>query len=171
MTAGTRTAPTVNGTPTYKVLSFHLIDASGDKATASWRVPNTVIASEIETAVAAYQAVTQASVYKVTVADTYNSVEDAGNAQNDERMSVYDRLGVLVRDATAMADNLPILAPEPATMLGDADEIDPDNATTLPAWFTAGLALLNGGAGGSGTFGVISARYSERSEMNKAVAI
>lgn len=170
MTAGTRTAGTVDGTGTYRLVSFHLIDASGDKATVSWRVPVTVINSEIEAAAAAYQAVTQASLYKITVAEIYGSVEDQNNAQNDQRDSVYDRLGILVRDAAANADNLPVLAPEADTMLADADEFDP-TSTFLPTWFTTGLALLNGGAGGSGTFGVISARYSERSEINKAVTI
>lgn len=170
MTAGTRTAPTVDGTGVYRLISLRLIDESGDIKTMSVRAPSTLTNAEIETFVVAYQAVTQASIFAVHVSEVYSAVEDKNDAVTGTRDSVYDVLNILNRNALAAADTVEIHAPEPATMLGNSDEIDPSSGT-LGTFFTAMLALLNGGVGGSGTYEVISARYSERQERNKAVKI
>jgi hypothetical protein len=170
MTAGTRTAGTVDGTGVYRLVSLRLIDESGDIRTMSVHTPSTTTNAEIESFAAAYQAVTQASLFSIHVTEVYSAVEDKNDAQTGTRDSVFDVLNILNRNASAVADTIQIHAPEPATMLDNSDEIDPASGT-LGTLFTTMLAVLNGGAGGAGTYEVISARYTERKERNKAIKI
>lgn len=163
MAAGTRTAPTVNGTPTFKRVSVTYMDASGDVRSVAYPIGNADTDAEIEALIAALQTGSQASIFKVTVEDVYNSVGDQGNASSGSRDSVYDNVAVLGKSAANLSRNFFLPAPDGAIMLGTVDQIDPAS-TELAAIFTAWLALSSG-------FSIVSARYTERREINQKVPI
>jgi hypothetical protein len=161
--AGTRTAPTVNGTPTFKRVSVSYMDVSGDKRSVSYPIGNADTDAEVEALVAALQAGSQATIYRVSVEDVYNSVEDSGNAEAGSRDSVYDNVAVLAKSSANVSRNFFLPAPDPSIMLGDQDQVDP-GSTELGAIFTAYLAV-------SATFSILSARYTERREINQKINI
>jgi len=170
MTAGTRTAPTVDGTGTYRRAVIRTIDESGDQKSDGVRFPVTATNAEIEAYVAAYQAVSQASVFSVIVEETYSAVEDKNDAATGTRDSVYDVLNVLTRNATGDSKSVVLRAPEPGVMIANSDEIDPTDVA-LGTFLTAAVALLNGGAGGAGTYEAISIRFTERREINERIKL
>jgi len=65
-TLATRTAPLFTATANLRDVTIHLIDASGDLWSDEMSVPVGQAASTIETWIAAYQAATQCSIYKVS---------------------------------------------------------------------------------------------------------
>jgi hypothetical protein len=162
----TRTAPTVNGTSPYKRVSFRFIDASGDKNAVSFDVATATTNANIEALAVAYQVASQASLYAIEVTNSYLGAEDTSNATVGQRNSVFQKLVTLVKNVTGipMSQSVPVPAPASVIMLANADEVDPAS-TELGDLYTALLAVLGSG------WNVISARYSERSETNKAVKI
>lgn len=163
MPSGTRTAPAINGTPVYRRLSTRLQDVSGDIRSVSLDIPVAVTNAQMEAYVAALQATTQASIFSVEVSDVYASVGDASNAVVGQRNSVYDNVALLLKTPANLSKNGFIPAPAPEVMLVDSDQIDP-TSTELIAFFTAILAVAP-------TYSVVSARYTERREINQAVKI
>ena len=156
---GTRTAPTVDGTPPYKSVSFRFIDSTGDKRSFSVKVPNAVTDVDIEAAVVALQAATNASIHEVTVTQQYAGAALASNALSDVHQSVYDNVVILYKD-----DSVPIsqngFIPAPLDALTDSDDnVDTGNATYIAARDAINTILAAG-------YTAISTRYTERREKN-----
>lgn len=159
---GTRTAGTVDGTGSYKHVSISFIDVSGDQRTISADVATTVTDAQVEALVAALQAASQASIWRVGVEMVYAGDDDLSNATSGSRDSVFDNVAVRFKNAaTNIGITNYIPAPDPAIMVADSDQVDP-TSTELAAVFTAWLATMSG-------YSVKSARYSERREINQAV--
>ena len=163
MASGTRTAPTVNGTPSYQLASFALVDASGDQRSVAIQGPAGATSGQWEAIAAALQAASQASLYSANVQMVYEGDKDPGNAVAGSRDSVYDNVTTLLKNTTRVSRDVFIPAPAPEIMNGDLDEVDP-TSTELSDFYTAVLAVSSG-------FTVRSARYTERREINKRVVI
>lgn len=159
--AGTRTSGTVDGTGAYKHVSVSFIDVSGDVRTVSDDLPVGTTDAQVESLVAALQAASQASIFRVGVEMVYAGDEDLSNATAGSRDSVFDNVAVRMKNSTMnQAKTTYIPAPDPVIMLADSDQVNPAS-TELAAVFTAWLAVLSG-------YGVKSARYTERREINQA---
>jgi hypothetical protein len=159
-----RTAPAVNGTPTYKQVSLRWIDASGDPRADTLQLPAAATDVQIEAIADTLSDISNASLYSVHVSDVYNSTADKDDAVDAVKDSVYDNIAVLAKTATNETRRLFIPAPEGALFVAGTDTIDPANAD-LAAAFAAFLAPLGV------SYNIVSARYTERREINEAVKI
>jgi len=159
-----RTAPAINGTGTYKILSLRWIDASGDVRTDSIQIPQAATNVQIEAGVAALAAISNASLYSVGVQETYNSTADKNDAVDAVKDSVFDNLVVLAKKATNESQRGFIPAPEGGLFVEGTDQIDPANAD-LATYLAAFLAVIGAG------YSIVSARYTERREINERVMI
>lgn len=160
-----RTAPTINGTPLYKVLSISWIDSTGDKRTDSYQFPAAVTDAALEALVAAAAADSNANIYSVRVGDVYASLPDTGDALNEVRPSLFSNIVFLAKTPLNQSDNFYIPAPLDDNFVPTTDDI---LSGALGATMAAWLAALNTGGG---TFEIISGRYTERREVNKSVSL
>lgn len=164
----TRSAPNVNGVPTYEAVSIRLIDASGDLRTVTLQSEGTLTAAEVQSYVDAFQAITNASIYEVQVNDVYWSKPTKSLATDAPKDSVFDNIVILAKASPLLAQNGFVPAPVSGVFVDGTD--NPDLAdTALQTFATELLSVLNGGALGSGTYDIFQYRYSERSEINTAV--
>lgn len=161
MAHGTRTAPTINGTPSYQLASFQFVDVSGDERSVAIQGPAAATNAQWEAIAAAFEDASQASLWRANIQNMYEGDKDPGNAVTGSRDSVYDNVATLLKNTARVSRDFFIPAPAPEIMFGDMDEVDPAS-TELAALFTAVLAVSTG-------FTVRSARYTERKEINKAV--
>ena len=159
-----RTAPAINGTPIYKTLSLSWIDASGDLRTDTIQLPVAATDAQMEAIANTVEDVSNASLYKITVGEVYNSIADKDDAVDAVKDSVYDNLVILAKTALNASSRVFIPAPEGALFVPGTDQIDPSNAD-LAAVLAAMLAALGV------TYDVVSIRYTERREINESVKI
>src|SRR6056297_774163 len=96
----TRTAPAVNGTPSYTLTTLSVVDASGDVSSVAIKSATAPTNAQVEAWVAGYQGATQASVFKVSSSAIYEGVEDPDNADVGQRNSVKDGINMLYKDVT-----------------------------------------------------------------------
>lgn len=160
----TRTAPTVAAADgaSYAMATLYFIDSTGDTNTFTVRVPADTISlyTDIENVAASYQAVTNASLYRVDIAYTWRGVADSGNADNAARPSVFQGLNLLYRDTTNWtSQSARIFAPVDGIFISNTDTPDPAD-TALANFLTAFGVLLSGED-------LESMSYSERKETNK----
>lgn len=157
---GTRTAPALTGSASYRAVTVSLIDASGDERTVRLQpVPITVPLADIETMVAELAAITNASIYKVTVLDVFAGTKNASNALSASYQSVFDNIVLLAKDAaTTQAVNAFVPAPEDSLILS-GDVVDTTNVD-YTAWRDAIIAIL------PTAFSAVSVRFTERREKN-----
>lgn len=162
--AGTRTAPTVDGTPPYIHVAFRFIDASGDIRTISGDFDADMTVVEIEALAAALQVATQASLFGIERTEVYNGAQITGNAENDQRDSVYDQVIMRAKNPSLnIGYSWEVPAPIPAVMVGDTDQV---LTTSVPL-----ANIMNALGAGKVGYGFVSLRYSERKELNKAQKI
>jgi len=158
--AGIKTAPTVNLVNTSSWgITLHLVDASGDNYTDFIPSIGTdePTLTEIESHVLAYQAATQASIYKVTFTQTWEGDEDPDNAEIGSRDSVKDGVNLLWKNPATMSSTTPrLVAPIPETMQGNQD-IPLLTAAEFIALIQSYQVLLTG-------YSPASAQYTERRE-------
>ena len=145
MAVGTRTAPVVAIANIVKSqTTVHMVDASGDAQTDTIITPALIVDADVETWVAAYQASTQTSIWKVTQSIEYVGDKDASNAGTDQRNSIADGINLLMREnGTLTAQTLRLIAPIAATMQGNQD-IPLLASTELAALIVAALAMMSG---------------------------
>lgn len=157
--AGTRTAPAVTGASTQNTVTLHCIDASGDLFTDSITSAGALSDIDMEAYVAAYQAATQASVYKVTYSTEWVGTAAVANAEALYRGSIKDGVNLLYKNYTTLKATTPrLVAPVAAVMDGNLDV--PIIATGLLATLIATeLTLLTG-------FTHESAQFTERRERS-----
>ena len=139
-----------------------MLDASGDKRSVSLEVDLAATNLTIEAVTAALALATNASIYKVTVEDVYNSVPAVSDADELEENSVFDNIVLLMKTADNRSQNFFLPAPKRGNFVGDSD--NPDPASTLLGDWRDGVNNL-----AFGTSSPVSLRYTERREKNQSV--
>lgn len=160
----TRTAPTIDGTPTWKVVSITLYDYTGEQRTDSYYMDADSTDAEIEALVAAVQAATNGTIWKVGVTDLYNSVGDSSNADEEVWEEASSNLVLLLKSPTVEKGfNFFIPAPANAMFIEGTESIDPASAE-LAAVMTALLPMRSG-------YSVVSGRFTSRRDVGTKVNI
>lgn len=161
--AGTRTAPAVDRTaPTLLELRIRSIDHTGDIRSDLYLIDSDSTDAEIEAIVAAHQATTNASVYRVDLQFGFNSVEDSSNSDDNVYEDVSSNVVVQMKTAQKESFNWFIPAPDASLLfIAGTEEINPASAE-LAALLTALLPVRNG-------YDVTGARFSQRSVKNSQV--
>lgn len=159
---GTRTAPTVGGSPTFRKVSMHFIDSVGKNRS----IPNTfptarATNANIEALVAAESDISNASLWAVGVTDWYAGVADSGNALNEVVQSVFDHLLFSAFDPADPTDSraLYLPSPEDTLFIAGTRTIDPTNVD-IAALLTAYLACLPTG------YGITGATFNQNVNRN-----
>lgn len=153
----TRTAPAFTAAATRRVVSFHLIDKSGDLISVPVDVPVAATAADIEALAADYQTASQASLYEIEDRQYRAGNALAANADVGQRNSVKDGINLAFKNATTnIARALRLVAPAAATMEDDSDVVDISDASVVDV--ADGYTGLNTG------FAFVSAQYTERKE-------
>lgn len=161
---GTRTAPTVDGTPPFQRASYSLIDASEDVRTISIQLPVGATAAQIEAIGTQLQDLTNASLFQIEVNQVYGSQPDPGNALEAVHLSVFDNVVLLLKDQLNHSQNF--FVPAPVTDLQPADSDTPVVSEIL----ALGIALTAGlEQGTTDDWQLVSLRYTERREKNQRV--
>jgi len=155
--AGTRTAPTVSDiTATTVGATVHLIDASGDLVT-DYVVSDTSDLADVQAWVTAYQACTQASVWKVSFLQEFEGQADPQNAEALFRGSVTDGINLLFKDLAADLKQTPrVVAPVASIMQGNQDI--PLLTGVMATLLTQYLTMLGG------AYALDSAQFTGRRE-------
>lgn len=157
--AGTRTAPAATASANAVSVTLHLIDASGDQFTDNITVTAAPTPAVIEAWAVAYQAASQASLWKVTTESQWVGDADPDNAEALFRGSVKDGINLLYKNTTTLKAITPrLVAPIAGIMQGNQD-IPILTATEAAAVVTAELAILTG-------FTLQSAQFTERRERS-----
>jgi hypothetical protein len=157
----TRTAPTVNGTPTFKRVSVTVYDYTGEQRTDSYQLDAAATNVQIEAFVAALQAVTNGSIWRVIVGEVYNSVGDPSNADEEVWEEQSANLVLLAKNSTNQSQDWYVPAPVNAMFLEGTENIDPANAN-LGTLMTAILVLRSG-------FSFVSARFTSRRDIGTKI--
>lgn len=157
----TRTAPTVNGTPTYKRLSVTLYDYTGEQRTDSYQIDAAATDVQIEAIVAAIQAISNATIWRVSVSEVYNSVGDPSNATEEVWEEVSSNVVLLAKDTSNAAQDWYVPAPENGIFIDGTENIDPTNVD-LGTLLTAILAVKSG-------FSFVSARFTSRRDIGSKI--
>jgi len=141
--AGTRTAPTVADTGQTTVgITLHLIDASGDQTT-DYIVAESLDTADIEAHVVAYQATSNASVWKVTIGLEFEGEADPDNAVVAFRAEIQNGINLLFKDVSAQKKQTPrVVAPVVGIMQASQDI--PLLVSPLTTLVSSYLTLLGG---------------------------
>lgn len=163
---GTRTAPTVDGTPPYQVVSYQFIDASEDIRSVSVQFPPGTTPGQIEAIAAQLQSKSNASLFNIKVSAAYSSPPGAGNALEAVHLSVYDNVVVLFKDQLNHSQDIFIPAPIEALQPADSDTPDASQLTGLILVVTTALEEDT-----TDDWQAVSARFTERREKNQRTFI
>lgn len=138
----TRTAPLMTATATGRAITIHLMDVSGDTWTERLVVAIGATAAAIEAWVAFYQALTNATVWKITDEIVREGDADPDNAVAAFRAATENGINLTFKDpATRASFTLRAVAPIAAIMQGNQD-IPLLSATELTDFITGTLALV-----------------------------
>lgn len=162
--AGTRTAPTVDGTPTYKQVSLHFMDYQGKKRSVAINVDAATTEAQVEAYAAAAQVLSNATLYDISIADKYDSNEDSSNASEEVWNSVKDSLVTQCKEPTGNSKRGFIPAVIDDVFIETTTSIDPTN-TDLGNYYSALLALCPAG------YEVIGSRFTQRRQINEQVKV
>lgn len=160
---GTRTAPTVGGTPDYKVVSLTWYDHTGDQRTDSYQFDAGATDVQIEAFAAAMQALSNATLWRIQVSAAYNSVGDSGNALEQVWENVKSNLVFLAKDSLNNGFNVFVPSPINAAFIEGTETIDP-SVQAIADLLAATLAVKSG-------FSIVSGRFTHRKKINQAVKI
>lgn len=159
-----RTAPTVNGTPTYQQVSMTFIDYTGDVRSISFNVPAAATVAQIEAAAEAIADGSNASLFKISTSAVYEGNGSKTNATSGaNHSSVFDNMVLLYRNPTTRATQDGYV-PAPVDDLFIEGTDDPN---TDPAGDLAGIISAIEGMLGAAAWNAISARFTERREINQ----
>lgn len=161
--AGTRTAPTIEAASiTGHDFTVRMMDWNGDKRSISLQFVGPTPPAEVnlETYVAALQAITNSTIYEARLTALYSGPVSTANADNALRVSVYDNVVVSFKDQAAR-DQFSAYVPAPvAVILDQTEQVDNTNVAYV-TWRNAVGALF-------GTYTPDRARFTERIERNPA---
>ena len=160
---GTRTVPTIDGSFQYKKLSITMYDYTGEQRTESYLINSAATDAQVEAIVAAMQAVTNGTIWRVQVGEVYNSVGDSSNALEEVWEDIQTNVVILIKDAMTNGQDWFIPAPINALFLEGTEELNPGNAA-LATLLTAILAVKTG-------FSVVSGRFTQRRQVGTKVNI
>lgn len=160
--AGTRTAPTVDGSPSRRDVTFRVIDNRGDKRSFTV-ITNTTdgTPANIETMAAALAAASRASLYSVDVKDRYLGAPVASNAEDDVFTSADDVIRIFASNDTGTSTRAAEIRAPLGTLVLGGEVVDTSNGlyTAVRAAFLGMIAS---------TFSAISVRFTERREKNSS---
>lgn len=157
--AGTRTAPAVTGAITSCITTVHLIDASGDKFTDALVTLAIPTAIDVESWAGAYQAASQASVYKISQSFLWEGDADTDNAEVGQRNSISDGINLLFKNVATQDTMTPrLIAPVGDVMQGNQD-IPLLSSIQMTALILAELTILVG-------YALQSAQFTGRRERS-----
>lgn len=154
---GTRTAPLMTASATDRIVTLHMVDASGDLWAEDLRVAIAAAAATIETWAAAYQAGSQASLWKISDHVIREGAKVTANANFDQRNSVKQGVNMLYNNPTThVSFTERLVAPVTGAMQGDDD---------IPIVTEDPIEALIAAVGGlQATSNFTSAQYTERRE-------
>jgi len=156
--AGTRTAPDITLAANRFTYTLHLIDASGDTYTETIVSATAILAANLESWAADYQAVTQASVYGFSSTTEWVGDADPDNATTDQRNSVKDGINMLFKNpASLLTYNVRVIAPILGVLQGNQDIPLLTQADMTALILLYGTSLIPG-------WNMTSAQYTERRE-------
>ncbi len=156
-----RTAPIVNGTPTYLSIVFRLVDHRGDLRAISLRVPVGTLDADIENVALFLQAATNASLYEIQVKQVYSGERAAANADDAVFESLYDNIAINFKDVPADSQQTAYIPAPLGGLILDGDVVD----TTAVAYINYRGAVDTVLAG---DYVPVTARFTERREKNDA---
>ncbi len=159
---GTRTAPAITGTPTFKEISLRWIDAIGDRRSDASIVDAAATDIQIEAVAADMQAASNASLYSVRLTEVFEGALSKSNALAAIRESVQNNIVYHAKD-TGRVDRRAFI-PSPLASDFVANTETPDEGDTamidlMGAWDDVW----------AGTFAGVSLRFTERREINEKV--
>lgn len=157
----TRTAPTVDGSPTFKKVSVTLYDYTGEQRTDSYQLDAAATDVQIEAFIAGLQAISNGTIWRASVGDVYNSVGDPSNADEEVWEEGSSNLVLLAKNATNASQDWYVPAPSNDLFLEGTENIDPTNVD-LGTLMTAILALRSG-------FSFVSARFTSRRDIGTKI--
>lgn len=157
----TRSAPTVNGTPTFKSVSVTIYDYTGEQRTDTYMLDAAATDVQVEAFIAALQAITNGTIWRVRVQDVYNSVGDPSNADEVVWEEASSNVVLLAKTAAELSQDWYIPAPNNDLFLEGTENIDPSNAD-LGTFMTAILAMRSG-------FSFVSARFTSRRDIGTKI--
>lgn len=160
-----RTAPAVNGSPTFLQFSLHYIDSVGTMRS----IPLTSTAARatnanIEAWANANSDISNANMYGVSVTSVYQATPDASSAVDQLVQSVKDHVIFSAYDPTDPTDSrgLYLPSPEESIFIAGTRDIDPTNVD-VAALLTAGLAVLPAG------YSITGATFNQNVQRGKKV--
>jgi len=158
---GTRTAPAINGTPTYKQLSLRMIDSDGTKRALDYQFPDTVTNLEMNSVMTSLQACMNASIYEAWVSDVYFSNAVSTNALNAVQQSVRQNIVILFRDDVLLkSQEVYIPSPISSLFVTGTKNVDVTNVTYEAYRDFVDTALAT-------DYAPVSVRYTERRQINQ----
>ena len=158
--AGTRTAPDVTGTASYRLVSYRWIDASGTRRADAYQFPIATTAAQIEALADALQAASNASLWSVSLDSVFEGDMDTGSADSVVYAGVDDNIVILAKDTARNSANAFIPAPLEAIFVPDTEDIIQDNAELVAVETAFDTAL-------GGTFTIRGNRFTHRSQRGK----
>lgn len=160
---GTRTAPTVNGTPNYILVTLTWYDYTGDQRSDTFQFDADSTNVEIEAFAAAQQALSNATLWRIQVSQGYNSDGDSGNALEEVWENAKDNLVFLLKDLLNNSMDIFVPAPINSVFIEQTETIDPTSAEIV-ALLAATLPMKAG-------YSVKSGRFTHRKQIGKKVNI
>lgn len=159
---GTRTAPDVTTTASWRKVRYAMIDANGDKKSNSIIVGSAVTNIAIETFLDETQLRSNASLYEVEISDVFNGTSLKSNALSAVYLPIEDLILYSIKAGVNTNQYVYLPAPIASQVISGTDTPD---TTALADWFASVLALATGYSGKSVTF----TRHKETNNDNKVV--
>lgn len=159
---GTRTAPDVTGTATYRIISLRWIDAVGDVRSDASIVDAAATDIQVEAIAAKMVLASNASLYEVRLTEVFKGAKSKGNALAAVRESADDNIVYHAKDTTQADRRAFVPSPLAADFVTDTETPDA-TATTMTDMMTAWDAAW------AGSFAGVSLRFTERREINEKV--
>lgn len=162
---GTRTAPTIDGAPNFKMLSVSYYDVGDDEKTITVPIDAEATAAEIETVIDGLVPASNATIWRVQVTEDYTGAKLISNAVNAVQNTVQDVINVHYKNPTTRADfRLVLPAPLHTMLVANTEKVD-----TTDALFTGVLAAFAPVVPAG--FAPTTARYSQHREGNESTPI
>lgn len=159
-----RSVPAIDGTPDFTRVSMTFTDFTGDQRSVSALGGPAVSAAQIEAAVDAMAEYSNAVLWRVEVTGVYEGSSSKTQASDETYPSVYDNVVVLFRNGTTrQTQNMFVPAPVQLLFVPGTDNPNVDPTSDLSVLTALWEAMI-----GSASYNAISARFTERREINQA---
>lgn len=158
-----RTVPTIDGSGQRKEVTVKYIDSDGKRRSDTWKIDQAATDPQIEAAIAAAAALTNASIYKVYVSQVYSGAMSAANALDEVNDSVMDNLVILYKNSvTDEGRDFFVPAPVETVMVPNTEIVD-NTAPLYTAFRDAIDVMLN-------NFSAVTVRFTERRKKNASTS-